>query len=239
MQFQRNTARISLRAATSEKQAAKHHEKLRKNSLGNYKSDFKCPTIDPRRHCCCGTMLPAARKQSQKDEWAPPVLLPDCPAGRLQGYGTIGLSGYMPTLYKWLEITPQTTSEFVAILGLTVPNGHYIPARIREASDIPAVALNVALSFPTPKRGAGRRHNPSVSTVMTMPEAPMNKDDRTILSQHDVGISWQRSLVDAEPVTEPMQRRPDAEFRLGILTTDRRHVTPSLLPRMDISHSCA
>jgi len=35
---QRNATTISLLSASSEKQTAQHREKLRKNSLGNYKS---------------------------------------------------------------------------------------------------------------------------------------------------------------------------------------------------------
>ena len=60
-----------------------------------------------------------------------------------------------------------------------------------------------------------------------MPEATVHEDDQFVLWQYDVRLARQVLAVQPEPIAEPVQRRADEQFRLGVLAADAGHVPAS------------
>ena len=49
-----------------------------------------------------------------------------------------------------------------------------------------------------------------------MPEAPVDKNDRPMLRQDEVGGAGEISPMQPEPKAEPVNRAPDNDFRLRV-----------------------
>jgi hypothetical protein len=66
------------------------------------------------------------------------------------------------------------------------------------------------------------------ATLVTVPEAPVDKDDCAVLAHHNVGMSWLPRMV--QPVSVPMGKQIAAhqDFRLGVFAADGCHAAAAL-----------
>lgn len=63
---------------------------------------------------------------------------------------------------------------------------------------------------------------------MPVPEAAVNENRGLILRENDVRSARQITAVQAETVTEPVQRPPHRNFRLSVFTFHARHQARTL-----------
>ena len=66
------------------------------------------------------------------------------------------------------------------------------------------------------------------ASFMPVPETTIDKDNRPILPQHDIGMTGQTGMVQPVPESSRKQIFSDYHFRLGILAADSSH-TPMTL----------
>ena len=116
-------------------------------------------------------------------------------------------------------------------LQLTFPYGDAVPAHACQFVLLFLVAGLVAFYFRLPKVGAALGHHEIPTTLMAMPETAVDKEDRSILSHHDVRMPRQAWMV--QPVSESMGKQiaPHQEFRLGVLAADGCHAAMALFFR--------
>src|SRR5690554_2818378 len=76
-------------------------------------------------------------------------------------------------------------------------------------------------------------------TAMSMPEASVDEDGRTVLWQNDVRPSWKTGSTKPVAKAKCVQSVPDFEFNPCVLPPDPRHQRGALLRADDIGHQAA
>jgi hypothetical protein len=71
---------------------------------------------------------------------------------------------------------------------------------------------------------------------MTVPKTTVNEDYFTVPLQYQIGITGQNSLMNPEPVTEPMDDGSYGQFRFRIPTLYASHDRTALANGEDIRH---
>lgn len=66
---------------------------------------------------------------------------------------------------------------------------------------------------------------------MPMPEAAVDQNNFAVPRQHHIGPSGKVLAVEPETIPQPMQQRPDRNFRLGVPAADAAHEAGALLWR--------
>ena len=76
-----------------------------------------------------------------------------------------------------------------------------------------------------------------LASLMTMPEATVDKHDCLILLQHNIRAPRQLTVID--PIAQPAGEKifPDNHLRLGILPLDSRHASAPLFGCHQIRHA--
>ena len=132
-------------------------------------------------------------------------------------------------------------------LQFALPYRDAVPPHLRQPSLLLSVPLLVSSYLRHPElpvrlrnltaRGIGKYVFTPLSlwrgvggeAPMTMPEAPVHKDARPVLSQHQVGMSRQPLMVQPIPESPLPQPTPHNHLRLRVLRLDSRHVIIPLL----------
>jgi len=73
---------------------------------------------------------------------------------------------------------------------------------------------------------------------MHVPEAAVNKDQRLILGQNNVGAARKAANVQFVSVAAGVQQFSDGNFRAGVSALNLRHVETALLPSQNVNHLC-
>lgn len=109
-----------------------------------------------------------------------------------------------------------------------------MPAGFSQRPHYPLIPPTICRPFGLPKFGVCFWSGFSDPAAVHVPEAAMDKDGQTLLFQHDVRRSGQRSDIRPDAKTEAAKQRPDPEFWQRIPVPDRRHIAGALNSRMDI-----
>lgn len=117
----------------------------------------------------------------------------------------------------------------LAGLQLAFPDGDAMPAHLGQLLLLTLVTGLVALNLLRPEVDIGLRHAEIAASLMTMPEAAIDKDAATIPPQHKVRVSRQATVVKAVAEALPPQITPHNHLRLRVLGSDCRHVVVPLL----------
>lgn len=71
--------------------------------------------------------------------------------------------------------------------------------------------------------------------IVQMPEAAINEDDSAMPGKHQIGLAWQASVMKFVSEPEAMEGLANLQFRLGVMTFDRGHVTAARSGVMNVS----
>lgn len=85
---------------------------------------------------------------------------------------------------------------------LTFPNHEHTPTEAAQQPDGPSITQAIIRSLLVPKSGVGLRRDTATSASVHVPEASMNKDDRTASWENEIGSSRKRVFVRFETVSE-------------------------------------
>ncbi len=117
---------------------------------------------------------------------------------------------------------------------LTLPNRDAMPPHLGKRLLFLSVPFPVAYNLGGPEVDISLRHTKITTPLMSMPEASVDKNHSTVLSQHQIRMSRQPGMI--EPVSEPTseQKLPHQQLRLGVLTSNRRHAAMPLFLRQRV-----
>lgn len=59
--------------------------------------------------------------------------------------------------------------------------------------------------------------------MVTVPEASMNADNRSVAREHDVRTPGQVASMQSKPYSQTMQGLANQQFRLGVFPANARH----------------
>ena len=130
----------------------------------------------------------------------------------------------------------QTQAHFAWIPQLALPYDKHPPTVAPKLADMLLVIGHVAGEFFAPELPVGLGRRGDLASSVSMPEAAMNKDDRPMPGQDDVGLAGQRTIMKPEPEAGLVQQGPHDEFRLGVLALDQGHATTAFFFCKNIHH---
>jgi hypothetical protein len=99
------------------------------------------------------------------------------------------------------------------------------------------ISRHVAGTLAAPEVSARCRLHRAPPAIVTVPEAAVDKNRRSILAQHDVWFSGEILSVQSVPKAARVKEGPDAHFRFCIAAFDCRHVPAALLRRVNVNHA--
>lgn len=89
---------------------------------------------------------------------------------------------------------------------------------------MPLVACDIAAELRLPPLTTVRRRRAVLTTLVPMPEASVDKDDRFVFAQHYVGLAGKFPSVNTETKTKAMQQRADAHLGIRIFSANATHI---------------
>ena len=121
-------------------------------------------------------------------------------------------------------------------LQFAFPDNDGMPSHFCQPMQHLMVPFPVPPDFILPELGIRFRHHIIPAPFMSMPEASVYKDDRTILAQYYIRMTRQTRVVEsiAEPSAE--KELPHHYLRLGIPPAYRSHTTMALLLGQFVCH---
>ena len=134
--------------------------------------------------------------------------------------------------HLWLQLTfpdgdavPAHRSQFMLHfqVSLLVPlylRHPKLTIRLRNLATLGIIKFFAPLAFW--REVGGEAH------IVSMPETPIHKDTRPVLSHHDIWFPWQSLVI--QPITEPMPPQPTTHhhLRLCVFAMDGSHVSMAL-----------
>ena len=80
---------------------------------------------------------------------------------------------------------------------LAFPNSDAVPAKLSQQFLVSQVTLFVSCDFCRPEVSVGLWHLKRLATIVTMPEAAIDKDAGAVFPHHEVGMPWQSFVKQA------------------------------------------
>ena len=114
-------------------------------------------------------------------------------------------------------------------LQLTLPYRNAMPTHIGKPFLFFLISLDIALYLGFPKLCPAFGQNKVFASFMSVPEATVYKDDRTILAHHDIWMPRQSRMVHPIPETMSKEIPPNQHLWLGVLAVYGCHTTAALL----------
>lgn len=108
-------------------------------------------------------------------------------------------------------------------MRLTFPNDKTAPSEFGKQADRLFVTLDVAGEFCPPELDSRLRHGRSATAGVTVPEAPVDEQRRSMLRKDEVRRSRQVGSMEAEAISERMGRAADSKFGGCILPPHPGH----------------
>ncbi len=106
---------------------------------------------------------------------------------------------------------------------LTFPDDDHLPTVFLKHLVVFLVAFSVAINFVLPEIHIGLGQPVFVTTLMSMPEAPVDKDGRVVFPHDDIWFPWHAFHVEPIAVTVCPQPLPHLQLGFGVPTADVRH----------------
>lgn len=113
-------------------------------------------------------------------------------------------------------------------IHLAFPYGDDLPAEFAQGAGVFFVVGDVGGEFILPEGDIGGRRGGVFAAFMPVPEAAVNKDDRSVFRKNNVRFAGERFDVFPEAVSRAVQHGAENDFRPGVPVTDSRHVPASL-----------
>ena len=114
---------------------------------------------------------------------------------------------------------------------------HYLdaPALCDQRGVILCVSRLRSIEFRCPVFLPALRHVTSPAR-MPMPEASVDKNNRTVLRQDNVWITGKVTAMKPESKTQLMKQRPYFDLWVGVFALDRPHQAAAVLWRQSVAH---
>ena len=115
----------------------------------------------------------------------------------------------------------------------TLPEDMRMPPGFHQRFKCPTVPCTRGFDLFTPKQSA-RLWQSEKMAIMSMPEASVYKNNRSVTGKHQVRSPWQSR--PAQPISQSsgMQRMTNHQFNCCILSADSRHQSRTLIAGQDI-----
>ena len=111
----------------------------------------------------------------------------------------------------------------------TLPDTDDLPPGRYKGVVVFYISCFVGCNFGFPKSGVGFGKSGIFATLVPVPKASVNEDDRFVFGQHDVGLAGKFFVADAEAQSFCKQKFPNQYLGLGVLAMDCRHTAAPLL----------
>lgn len=112
-------------------------------------------------------------------------------------------------------------SGFIA--SFAFPNHEHTPTQCTQRFCLSQVSLYIAVELNAPEELVCRGIGCQVAARVSMPEAAVHEDGRSVHGQHNIGLSGQPLVMQTKTQANSMQVPPHAHFRHRIRRTDPRH----------------
>lgn len=127
--------------------------------------------------------------------------------------------------------------EFRLAPKCTFPNDSNPPSRIKQFANHPPVPFPVGPDFFAPEvRIGGGQTEETAAMAMSVPVASVNKYDRAIFRENEIGRTGKPSVGHPVAVSPSKQPLADDQFYAGISAADTRHHAAAGKAVNDISH---
>ncbi len=114
------------------------------------------------------------------------------------------------------------------------PDHQNLPTVLLKLAAIPSISIDVALPLGLPELGVRRWHDTTVSTPVTMPEAPVDENHLPSSPEDQVRLPGQASIMQPISITHRMHDGSDNHLGLRVFRPNPRHVERSLRFGMNI-----
>jgi hypothetical protein len=104
----------------------------------------------------------------------------------------------------------------------TFPNNQSSPIQSMQLIHTLAIPFNISRQFITPKNGIRCGEMKGIASVC-VPKAAVNKHNRSVLRQYQVGPSRQCRPIEPKTKTQTMQPLPNCQFRSRVLPSNSSH----------------
>jgi hypothetical protein len=122
----------------------------------------------------------------------------------------------------------QSACDFGGLLQFALPHNRRPPATSFKQRNIGFVPGVVTHNFLPPIFGVASRPPASASAIMTMPEAPMNKNNLTPAREYEIRPSGKILAVQAKAITQAMCDATNCKFRPRVPTLHCPHYPTAL-----------
>ena len=112
---------------------------------------------------------------------------------------------------------------------MALPYRDAVPSHFGKPFLFLSVTLAVAFYLSMPEVGVGLGQSVVLATLMSMPEAAVDKHHCAILAHYNVGTTGQAGMVQPIAKSSAEQVVPHYQLRLCILAVYRRHTAMALL----------
>ena len=111
---------------------------------------------------------------------------------------------------------------------LTFPDGDAVPSESGELLEGLCVAVFVSVDFAGPEISVGFGDTVGTAAIVSVPETAVDEDAGGVFAEHDVGVSGETGVIEAETESMGKKKATDDQLRLGVLGVNRRHVFVTL-----------
>ena len=133
------------------------------------------------------------------------------------------------------EDLPEELIEYQRITRLTLPYRQNLPPYGHQSSNIRLIPGDILRELAGPELCTGRGRSSKSASRMPVPETSVDKHDRAVSGENEVGPAGEFPQVQPVPQAAGMQITTHEHLRAGILATDRGHHSR---PRFRINHVC-
>jgi hypothetical protein len=126
---------------------------------------------------------------------------------------------------------------FRIALQLTLPCGQDPPPGTFQLRLLFPVPLYCPAKLLCPEPGSRLRHRGTRTPLVTMPEAPVNEDNRAVLRENDVRFSRQAGRMQPKAKAFPVEKATKENFGFCVFAPDSGHVPAAVLFRNPVGHA--
>ena len=125
---------------------------------------------------------------------------------------------------------PHMVCRFIKpfLLQLTLPNDYYRPILCFKLPPDVLVSLLIPSHFFNPEIRIRLRDSVLLAVLVSMPEATVYKDDRSVLGKDDIGRARKALDINSVAEAELPEGMTQLQFRAGILGSVVRHTFEAL-----------
>lgn len=105
-------------------------------------------------------------------------------------------------------------------VGLALPSDEDSPTFILQFLSHDGVSLDVPRELRQPKLCVGLGNARHPAACMTMPEAPVHKDNGLMLRQDDIWLAWKLSSMQSKTESKAVERLPQVNLRFRVRRAD-------------------